>query len=64
MKLLKIFTLISMVAAGTVPQDNKMASTANSDVAELAAGLEALPEERQRRFWVRFFLLETTTMMC
>ena len=42
MKLLKMFTLTSMVAAGTVQQDNKMASTANADVAE----------PRQRRFLV------------
>ena len=44
MKLLKMFTLTSMVAAGTVMQENKMASTANADVAE----------PRQRRFLVRF----------
>ena len=42
MKLLKMFTLTSMVAAGTVQQDNQMASTANAEVAE----------PRQRRFLV------------
>ena len=42
MKLLKMITLTSMVAAGTVSQENAIASSDNSDVAE----------PRQRRFLV------------
>ena len=42
MKLLKIFTLASMVAAGPVSQDNAIASSASSNAAE----------PRQRRFLV------------
>ena len=42
MKLLKIFTLASMVAAGSVSQDNAIASSASSNAAE----------PRQRRFLV------------
>ena len=42
MKLFKIFTLVSMVVAGSVSQDNAFASSASSDAAE----------PRQRRFLV------------
>ena len=52
MKLLKMFTLTSMVAAGTAMQENQIASPAFN----LMEQSENMPVERQRRFWVRFFL--------
>ena len=52
MKLLKMFTLTSMVAAGTAMQENQIASPAFN----LMEQSENMPAERQRRFWVRFFL--------
>ena len=62
MKLLKAFTLSSMVAAGTVMRETEASA---SDIAEPADNsmeqLENMPAERQRRFWVRFLIGHLTT---
>ena len=47
-----MFTLTSMVAAGTAMQENQIAAPAFN----LMEQAENMPVERQRRFWVIFFL--------
>ena len=62
---LKFLTLIAMVAAGTVSRDNENASSA-SPAENLHNTYAAIPEERQRRFWVRVFIGHSITgkMIC